>query len=82
MACFCASLPHSDISPAPITTVDRYGSVTSPRPNASIRMPVSIAPPPSPPYASSIGSASQPSSANFFQISGLKPSGSAATRRR
>jgi hypothetical protein len=49
MACFCASLPHSDISPAPITTVDRYGSVTSPRPNASIRMPVSIAPPPSPP---------------------------------
>ena len=35
-------------------------------------MPISTAPPPSPPWASAIGSASQPSSANCFQIVGAE----------
>jgi len=55
---------------------------TSARPNASIKMPISIAPPPSPPKSSPIGSASQPRPANCFQIAGLKPSGSFAALRR
>ena len=46
--------------------------MTSPRPKASITMPVSTEPAPSPPYSSAIGSASQPSSANCFQIAGTE----------
>jgi hypothetical protein len=81
-ACFCAVLPHLSISPAPSTTVAIYGSDTSPRPKASIKMPISTAPPPSPSNSSGIGSASQPSSANCFHTAGLYPSGSFAILRR
>ncbi|MGY3406969.1 hypothetical protein ACVWZV_003082 [Bradyrhizobium sp. GM5.1] len=82
MACFCAMLPHRSINAAPSTTDAIYGSDTSPRPKASIKMPISTALPPSPPHSSAIGSASQPSSANCFHTAGLKPSGSFAILRR
>ena len=59
----------------PSTTVARYGSSISARPNASITSMISTAPPPNPPYSSANGRPSRPSSAYCDQSAVLQPSG-------
>ena len=73
---FCASLPPRRTAVPPSTTVARYGSRISARPNASITSMISTAPPPNPPYSSANGRPSRPSSAYCDHSAVLQPPGS------
>ena len=73
MSCFCAALPARFTSPPPITTVERYGSTTMPRPSSCITTITSTIEPPKPPCASANGTPRRPISANCAQTPALQP---------